>query len=199
MTAVASEWTWNNCWTQETLFCLNRGWQRQPAVLFLWMSEQWNIDSSPDQADLSLCFSVCQRTRCVLSGAALWPVVTPEAPGHNLLAWCATLRQNGSSSHAPSFSMSEWTESKLCGEEPSGHKVQRFTIPLKHRAESLRHYSNRFSKTWCRRCVCFEAKSVAIFLARVQTAPSSGNIRKLLFTTIFRSRSNFIVWLTSLV
>jgi len=58
----------------------------------------------------TLCVTVCAcvcgcfvvvACACVLSGAALWPVVTPEGPGHNPLAWCATLRLNCSSSHGP--------------------------------------------------------------------------------------------------
>lgn len=39
----------------------------------------------------------------VLSGAALWPVVTSEGTQHNPVAWCATLSLNCSSSHGPQW------------------------------------------------------------------------------------------------
>lgn len=47
--------------------------------------------------------AACVDSVCVLSGAALWPVVTFEGPGHNPLAWCAPLSLNCSSSHGPHY------------------------------------------------------------------------------------------------
>ena len=47
--------------------------------------------------------AACVDSVCVLSGAALWPVVTFEGPGHNPLAWCAPLSLNCSSSHGPRY------------------------------------------------------------------------------------------------
>lgn len=51
-----------------------------------------------------ICASSSVAALCALSGAALWPVVTSEGPGHNPLAWCATVSPSCSRSHVPHWS-----------------------------------------------------------------------------------------------
>lgn len=84
-------------------------------------SLQENTNKPPAKPNLCQQFS---SSLCVLSGAALWPVVTSEGPGHNPLAWCATLSLNCSSSHVPHWTGLHWVQTM----------VQQLQAPLKSTA-----------------------------------------------------------------